>query len=67
MDINPNNMRKNQTREDLEFELLNAQINATSNYNDGWTQQAYREQVEKLKIKLKSIGKQLKFDFKRYL
>ena len=63
MDINLNNMKKVQTREDLEYELLNAQVNATSDYNDGWTQQAYREKVEKLKIKLKSIGKQLKFDF----
>ena len=51
------------TREDLEFELLNAQINATSPYNDGWTQQGYKERVVKLKKKLKSIGKQLKFDF----
>ena len=51
------------TREDLEFELLNAQINATSPYNDGWTQQGYKERVVELKKKLKSIGKQLKFDF----
>ena len=51
------------TREDLEFELLNAQINATSPYNDGWTQQGYRERVVKLEQKLKSIGKQLKFNF----
>lgn len=51
------------TREDLELELLNAKINATSDYNDGWTQQAYKEKVIQLETKLKSIGKQLKFQF----
>jgi len=56
-------MEQVSTREDLEFELLNAQINATSPYNDGWTQQGYKERVVELKKKLKSIGKQLKFDF----
>lgn len=53
---------KIKTREDLELELLNAQINSTSDYNDGWTQQSYRERVKELKSKLASIGKQLKFD-----
>ena len=28
-------------RDDLELELMNAKINATSPYNDGWTQQGY--------------------------
>lgn len=51
------------TRDDLELELLNAKINATSGYNDGWTQQSYKEKVIKLEEKLKSIGKQLKFQF----
>ena len=50
------------SREDLEYELLNAQINATSPYNDGWTNQMYKERVVELKKKLKSIGKQLKLD-----
>jgi hypothetical protein len=51
------------TREQLELELLNAKIEATSNYNDGWTQQGYKEKVIRLETKLKSIGKQLKFEF----
>lgn len=51
------------TRNDLEFELLNAQINATSNYNDGWTQQMYKDRVVELEKKLKSIGKQLTISY----
>jgi hypothetical protein len=47
-------------RDDLELELMNAKINATSPYNDGWTQQGYKEKVIQLEKKLKSIGKQLK-------
>ena len=55
--------KKIPTREDLEWELLNAQINAQSDYNDGWTQQSYREKIVRLEKKLNSIGKQLKFEF----
>ena len=51
------------TREDLEFQLLNARINATSPYNDGWTNDLFKDEVNRLEIKLKSIGKQLKFEF----
>tara|TARA_B100000780_G_C21027435_1_gene411902 strand:+ start:588 stop:752 length:165 start_codon:yes stop_codon:yes gene_type:complete len=50
-------------RDDLELELMNAKINATSPYNDGWTQQGYKERVIKLEKKIKSVGKQLKFKF----
>lgn len=53
------------TREDLEFELLNARINAQSPYNDGWTQQGYREKVIELEKKLESIGKQSKIEFEQ--
>lgn len=49
-------------RDDLELELMNAKINATSPYNDGWTQQGYKEKVIQLEKKLKSIGKQLKLN-----
>lgn len=55
--------KKIPTREDLEWELLNARINAESDYNDGWTQQSYKKEVIRLEKKLQSIGKQLKFDF----
>ena len=48
---------------DLELELMNAKINATSPYNDGWTQEGYRKKVIELEKKLKSVGKQLKFNF----
>lgn len=51
------------TREQLELELLNAKINAESPYNDGWTQQGFREQIVRLEKKLKSIGKQTKIQF----
>lgn len=51
------------TRQDLEFQLLNAKINASSPYNDGWTQQGYREKVIELENKLQSIGKQTKIQF----
>ena len=56
-------METTKTREALEWELFNAKIEATSPYNDGWTQQGYKEKVERLETKLKSIGKQLTFDF----
>ena len=49
-------------RDDLELELMNAKINATSPYNDGWTQQGYKEKVIQLEKKLKSVGKQLKLN-----
>lgn len=51
------------TREQLEFELLNAKINAESPYNDGWTQQGFREKIVRLENKLKSIGKQTEINF----
>ena len=50
-------------RDDLELELMNAKINAESPYNDGWTQQGYKEKVIQLEKKLKSVGKQLKLKF----
>lgn len=56
-------MYKVKTREELELELINAEINATSPYNDGWTQQGYKEKVIQLRTKLKNIGKQLRFNF----
>ena len=49
-------------REDLEYQLMNAKINADSPYNDGWTQEGYRKKVIQLEKKLKSIGKQLKLN-----
>jgi hypothetical protein len=52
----------NEYRDFLESELLEAQLNADSPYNDGWTQQGAREKVVILKEKLKKVGKQLKFD-----
>jgi hypothetical protein len=51
------------TRAELEFQLLNAKINATSPYNDGWTNDLFKKEVERLETKLKSIGKQLTFEF----
>ena len=58
-------VRKNMKdlRDDLELELMNAKINATSPYNDGWTQEGYRKKVIQLEKKLKSVGKQLKINF----
>lgn len=53
----------NEYRNELELELMNAQLNADSPYNDGWTQQGAKERVKILKEKLKKVGKQLKLDF----
>lgn len=54
----------NEYRHELESELLEAQLNADSPYNDGWTQEGARKKVEILKEKLKKVGKQLKIDFR---
>tara|TARA_B100000925_G_scaffold185480_1_gene140152 strand:+ start:295 stop:507 length:213 start_codon:yes stop_codon:yes gene_type:complete len=53
----------NEYRNHLESELLEAQLNADSPYNDGWTQQGAKEKVIILKEKLKKVGTQLKFNF----
>lgn len=53
----------NEYRNHLESQLFEAELNSTSNYNDGWTQEAAKKQVVILKEKLKKIGKQLKFNF----
>ena len=42
-------------RDDLELELKNAKITATSPYNDGCTQQGYKEKVIQLEKILKSV------------
>lgn len=52
----------NEYRNELESQLLEAQLNADSPYNDGWTQEGARKKVEELKEKLKKVGKQLKLD-----
>ena len=52
----------NEYRNELESQLWEAQLNADSPYNDGWTQQGARKKVEILKEKLKKVGKQLKLD-----
>ena len=61
---NKKELTPNEYRGELEYELANAKINATSPYNDGWTQEGYRKKVTQLELKLSKIGKQLKFDFK---
>ena len=53
----------NEYRNEIEFQITNAIINAESPYNDGWTQEGYREKVISLEKKLKTIGKQLKLKF----
>ena len=53
----------NEYRNEIKFQITNARINAESPYNDGWTQEGYREKVISLEKKLKTIGKQLKFKF----
>lgn len=44
---------------DLQYQLANANMHATDGRNDGWTQEAYKEEVVRLTTKLKSIGRQL--------
>lgn len=53
----------NEYRYKLESELLEAQLNADSPYNDGWTQEGARKRVKVLKEKLKKVGKQLSIKF----
>ena len=48
---------------DLEYQLANANMHASDDRNDGWTQEAYRDEVKRLTKKLNSIGRQLEFDF----
>jgi len=52
----------NEYREELESQLFEAQLNADSPYNDGWTQEGAKKKVEILKEKLNKVGKQLKLD-----
>ena len=42
----------NEYRNEIEFQITNARINAESPYNDGWTQEGYREKVISLEKKL---------------
>jgi len=51
------------SRDELEEELINARLNVDSPYNDGWTQDMFREKIIYLEDKLRRIGKQLTFDF----
>ena len=61
--MNKKELTPEEYRFDLEQQLTNAKINADSPYNDGWTQEGYRKKVIELEKKLKSVGKQLKFNF----
>ena len=62
--MNKKELTPNEYRSELEYQLANAKINATSPYNDGWTQEGYQKKVKQLELKLSKIGKQLNFDFK---
>jgi hypothetical protein len=62
--MNKKELTPNEYRSELEYQLANAKINATSPYNDGWTQEGYQKKVIELELKLSKIGKQLNFDFK---
>jgi|TARA_R110000787_G_scaffold77511_7_gene170272 hypothetical protein len=48
-------VRKQPKQDNLEVQLMNAKINSTSPYNDGWTQEGYKEQVTHLEKKIKSV------------
>ena len=56
-------LNTNKYIDDLEYQLANANMHATDDRNDGWTQEAYKQEVIRLTNKLKSIGRQLEFDF----
>ena len=62
--MNKKELTPNEDRSELEYQLTNAKINATSPYNDGWTQEGYQKKVIQLELKLSKMGKQLNFDFK---
>ena len=50
-------MKKKKFKISDELLLLNYKINAESPYNDGWTQELYREQYKKLVKKIKKSQK----------
>ena len=50
------------TYEDIQYEVLNCDINIQSGYNDGWTIQMYKDRKKDLLYKLSKTGKQLKLD-----
>ena len=40
-------------KENMSFDELNLEIQANSPYNDGWTQQFYKDELKKVKAKKK--------------
>ena len=50
-------MKTKMSKLDKEILLMNYKIHAESPYNDGWTQDFYREQYNKLKKKLEKKKK----------
>ena len=52
-----------QTREELEEQLRRAKGNIDHPYNDGWTNQMFKDEANRLEEKLRRIGKQLKIPF----
>ena len=52
-----------QTYEEMESELMNAKLNVSSPYNDGWTIDMYKAKITYLEDKLRRIGKQLTIPF----
>lgn len=52
-----------QTREDLERQLDRVRGNIDHPHNDGWTNQMYKDEANRLEEKLRKIGKQLKIPF----
>ena len=52
-------MKKKKFKISDELLLLNYKINAESPYNDGWTQELYREEYNKLLKKMKKKEKKL--------
>ena len=51
------------TYEEIQFAILDCDINIQSAYNDGWTIEGYKKKKEDLLYKLSKTGRQLKIDF----
>lgn len=50
-------MAKTKQNKPLALNLLNLKVHANSPYNDGWTQEMYREMYEKERKKLEKQNK----------
>ena len=47
-------------KENMSFDELNLEIQANSPYNDGWTQQFYKDELKKVKTQEEELNKKIR-------